>query len=57
MDENEALKRMHKQASLNIRHPTVLKTTLRRRVGQNQNTSDPLELYKPPNTNQQIVIP
>lgn len=67
-DENEALKRMHKQAHINIRHPTVLKTTLRRRVGQGQlggfgNTTDPLEQYKPlklisgGNLSNQIVIP
>jgi hypothetical protein len=46
-DQSEALKRMHKQASINIRHPTVLKSTLRRRGMIIGNTTDPLEQYKP----------
>ena len=43
---------MHKQASINLRHPTVLKSTLRRRgmiIGAPNNVTmgDPLEQYKP----------
>jgi hypothetical protein len=42
---------MHKQASINnVRHPTVLKNTLRRRgmiIGAQNATIDPLDQYKP----------
>jgi len=50
-EEAEALKRMHKQASLNIRQAPKIATAFRRRginigmLGHSQN--DPLELYKP----------
>ena len=51
-DEDDVVKRMHKQASINIRQAHPLKSTFRRRAVVIGNGTNPLDQYKPELANQ-----